>query len=553
MPKLLLQLPEVEQSFTRPVVVEITKQILEMTGLPKDTPIRFPGDTEDIAQPGTMLEGEQYDQNYFENNRRVVVAIEEKYQEGIALTQTVLQRDNRLVYRDDDLGVYIKPVYISTELTINFIMRLRDKSEAVRWRNDVRNRVSLMRDVRIHDFDYHYLLPVEAEAILKEVHRLRESNQGYGEDFETWYTKCVTARATTVSDLAGKNARRAFTEKQMRCMGWFDWVEGSEKEDKSNDSESRDVSFSYRVNYERPTGIVLGYPFVIHNQVISSEFSRQEVSDEVEKHAKSFSLYGTLYNYFEKKDQTQDTIYDQGLRLPAWDDFLPPTILPNMRPVITALTTVDDDGKMLLDLNELGEWGISPMILKFIKESEAPFITKYRKSVLNISLYRKDTLGGDDWIECTSEGIVQAYRPLNQRNHYHLMLTVCTDWTILDKDAIERLRDWPEVVVLLMYSIGRVVTADTLNGLLIPRDEMDRLVDISSGAGYKQGEYDVYKTTPYVNTSPTDDNRYPQTATSGIVPFDPNIPVVGAIKHRGDKCLMKTVQSWGIVGRLSRQ
>ena len=55
MPKIITITPEVKESVTRPVIVDITKQLLEITGLPQDTELLYPDDFGNAKQPGSEL------------------------------------------------------------------------------------------------------------------------------------------------------------------------------------------------------------------------------------------------------------------------------------------------------------------------------------------------------------------------------------------------------------------------------------------------------------------------------------------------------------------
>ena len=50
MPNISIPLPEVDKSITRPSVFSIVRQVMEITGIPKDTPVLYKGHSDGQAQ-----------------------------------------------------------------------------------------------------------------------------------------------------------------------------------------------------------------------------------------------------------------------------------------------------------------------------------------------------------------------------------------------------------------------------------------------------------------------------------------------------------------------
>jgi len=157
MPKLVLPVPETIESVTRPVVLDVVRQLAKYTALP-EARIYFPGDMEKDRQPGTSISDDKLF-NTFGSTPKITIEVDEDYEAERMLTSAVYRPENLFIFRDDRLETSIKPVYSSTEITINFRGRFMDKVAATRWRDDVRARVSMERQEFLHDMTYHYLIP----------------------------------------------------------------------------------------------------------------------------------------------------------------------------------------------------------------------------------------------------------------------------------------------------------------------------------------------------------------------------------------------------------
>jgi hypothetical protein len=110
------------------------------------------------------------------------LVVTEEYLADRMLVNVAFRPENNFVFRDDRLDTSICPMYSSTRVTISFKYRAKDKTEAIRWRDDIRNRTSMNREHFLHDITYHYLVPLEQIVILKEIHRMREAGAPDGEE-----------------------------------------------------------------------------------------------------------------------------------------------------------------------------------------------------------------------------------------------------------------------------------------------------------------------------------------------------------------------------------
>ena len=78
MPKFMSTIPDVKQSFTRPIIFDIVRQVLENTGLPKDLKIYYPDETERSSQLDSTLEKDG-DKIKFTGHDSFSVEVEEDY------------------------------------------------------------------------------------------------------------------------------------------------------------------------------------------------------------------------------------------------------------------------------------------------------------------------------------------------------------------------------------------------------------------------------------------------------------------------------------------
>lgn len=484
MPKVLLPIPSVNESVSRPVVFDVVRQLLESTQLPANTPIIFPGDLEKVQQAGSNLTPDATP-NILPFDERITLEVEENYEMERLLATAVYREENQFLFRDMALETDIRPLYSPQEVTINVRYRALDKAQATRWRDNIRSLVSLNRDVLMHTLSYHYQIPPEMMLILKEIHRLRENVAGYGQDWDTYFGLYATQRASVITTLAGTAPAMAISEKQLRVIGWFDFEGVPELGSRENDGESWTISFAYKFKFEKPIAAVMGYPIMIHNQLLDEKYRLTEM-DTPEKHQRSYSLSTGFLTEFEKGHDF--LTISAGYAIPAFDEFVPGDVLPESLRVVTSLTSIDpDDPLYLFTLTELGTLEFDPDMVDFLK-GEIPFLTKPYASLFNLSLY-----SGKEWLHHSNLRIdsnfrVYATKLLDLRKYHHVRLSIIDDWTLLTPAALERLRHYGKFLIKCLEAIsyrGEIpdVLIDAINNArggkgIIPREVLRHLVNV---------------------------------------------------------------------------
>lgn len=486
MPRITLSIKDTDETVMRPIMFEIIRDILNKTNLEANTNILFPGNNVVAYQPGTTLsdKNENREKNRFSHSKRVFIEVDEDYDDAGAVTAAIMKPENRFIYVDEALGCYLKPAYSTMEATINFRYRAKDRVEALRWRDHVRTKISMGRETLLHSPTYFYLIPDSVFTILEEIHRLRENVDGYGETFQEYIGNNFTQRMTVVSTQAGTGGRAAITETQRRVVGRFDFSTKPERAERDGEGEAWVISFSYRLTYEKPISLVMLYPLVVHNQLLSVKFRASKPTDRDEFHELSHTMSTSGFRPFEPDYMIDKWKATRGISIPDFDDFIPSQILPRTIRVLTGLLLINENTTTLMNFHELGDWKLEDDILEFMV-GEAPYMTKMYHSVLCVSLYRNHDLVDEslETISVDEQLNVNLNTRLSLRDYYHIRLSINTDLESLTKDALDRLRQKSKVFEKIIKAIYPNINLDLsridTNGP-VTRDELDKVIrDIS--------------------------------------------------------------------------
>lgn len=467
MPKVLHTNDGIKESVTRPVVLDITRQLQEWTGL-EQMNILFAGDAEVAIQPGSTIDDEpSFNRTSAQSLWRVNVREEHRTEKLLATA--VHQMEHQEFFYDESIGLFLRPVYSPTILTLEFEYRSTDVNSARRWRDEIRTRVSTNRDVRTHVVNYSFLIPKEFMPLLTHIHYLRENQAGYGEDLETYLKNHFTQNVTKLTTVAGTEERWAIAEQQGRIMGQFEFQELPDDPQKQSDNSTYRQVFSYRIYYDCPIATAADYPILVHNQLIDQQYLMFQPKDDLQTFESRSPRSVTALGAFEVDRLAKPTI-KSGLRLPEFHEFYPRSVPRNTLQVLSALVGIEDpavnpNNRNIMNFNEIDEnWMFREEFISFMKHDHA-FLHKYGESLVNITVYDNEMPLHHSLFHIDADlNVVLNFDP-DLRRTYYVRLSLLTNPIDLSEAAFDRSRNHAEGMIV----IGVAMAPDLVKLRLIPK------------------------------------------------------------------------------------
>ena len=434
MPKIILPNPGTKESFSRPVVKEVVKQLIEWTGFPKNIRIQMPGDAEVMHQQGSSVD-QQEGHNTYDETSRLFVTYEDDFEETYANEKVSFVPDQRNYFFDPTARVFMRPSYSRVKIVITIKYQATDKGAAEKWRNEFKTRFGHGREDRYHDLSYSYLIPKESLVILKEIHRLRENKHGYGEDYDTYFKKYLLKEGTKLTDQAGKNFEWAIRETQTRCNGYLD-VDGiPDKPSRTHDGTSFSIEFDYVLTIDKPIATLMFYELMVHNQALSKRFVDTTPPDKMENHLLSFSVSNYLRYISETYDNPQ-YVTESGFSAPLYDEFVPSFVFPHTLRLLTCLVGVDEqDKKSLINLGEPGAYRFSESVLRYMRRNHQK-LNEYSARMINVVVYEFGIPLSPEMFSVDADLNVRLTNESNMRKIYHVRVSIFTNPMMLPPVAI---------------------------------------------------------------------------------------------------------------------
>lgn len=455
MPTINITLPETDKNVARKAVFAVVRQVMEITGIPQDTIVNYKGDSDGNMQYGsTFPTSEDKQTTKMASENMLAIEVVENYTENGVATTAMARPENLPIFLDQYLDIILKPAYSSNEFEVNIKYRANSRTSAKRWRDDIRMKVSQMRDVHYHKLEYHYSVPREFLAILREIHRLRENVEGYGEDFETYFLTNSTTKMTEIANQSGTIVDYAIAESQVRVQGFFDFAVEPAEITKGPNAGQWESEFTYKFILDKPLSCVFQYPIMVHNQLLDEKYIPLPAPD-TDPIDKSYTYSLSAISQFEGPNIAAK-YYDAfaPIKIPEHDEFIPNVMPPEMMGIMSILCEIDPaQPKYYVDLHELGEIELDSDILEFFEKVEWKYLTVPYQSMFHLSVFRHSTLATDTLTYATSGLKVMSRIDLPLRRNHRVVLSLVKDIERVNPLALKRLKMFPKAAAKVLATI----------------------------------------------------------------------------------------------------
>lgn len=433
----------IEETITRPVIVQVTNDIKRLLGVNQDVYTSY--DTRDLTIKKKNKLGEVLGDNTIKDEV-MIIEFTEMSTENNELNLVPIRPDYKYIYKDDDIGSIIIPIQHDRRISLRVKYSTKSKSEAYALVNRLKLLTSDDSMFRIHELEYHYVIPLYVSRLLQHLNDLKNLREESGNklDLEEYIDKHFDNRVDFLNPHDGNSNKLdlGIREAQLGVEGWIvDDLHGITPE--YDDSLGYwSIDFEYQIMYEKPISLLLKWPIVVYNTVIDKEF-RNFIKES--RHPITSARYTGRAEDLNKITQRDTVFYIHSnsfyIHIPQYDRFIlpkPPSFYSRM---FACLTIVDeDDRNYLFNIHEIPKIEFKPHVIKFLMESERDHVFKLQSSLFYIEIWRDGIKDNHLGPRLEEDGTIRTQVPLDIKKTYRVAFNVLTDLNVMYASGKQRYR-----------------------------------------------------------------------------------------------------------------
>ena len=346
-----------------------------------------------------------------------------------------VSRENRHfavpVFEDPVADIQVVEHQVPCGFNMSFSLSFKDKEHAYTTMAAITSQHQGTGVFNDHDVKYDYPIDMSLAVALMTIYKMKDASDyaSFADYIETHMTRYLQFRVRN-SDMAKKSPEQlkelVVRRQQLSCKGLLEFEQESPEVEYVNNKPDRFVlNFTYDMQFTRPETLRLYYPVVVNNQLVPEELVPDNPRTWLDELEGNFATRALHYLFHNTKIKEYPTI-----RTPVYDDFSPPrrTGAINFRPLFIGAVTLDGI-ETHIDLNDLGDLHINPIILEIIR-LHGDDIFRY-SGIFNITFFVNGVPLSSDGLSFENDRII--LRETNRAKRYHLVIYEATNITHLDQ------------------------------------------------------------------------------------------------------------------------
>lgn len=379
-----VDLYNIEETFTRPVLVSLLKDIKNLLGINPDTYTVFDVKDALIKEKNAMGELEGFNTI---KSEMVIVNYEENMMDNEELCLDSMFDNDMSIFRDHDIKCYMRPIFHNRKFNLNIRYKTKFKNRAFGLLGRLKMMPANGELYTYHNIEYSYILPVHVNRWLKMIYTLKTKRPQDKVDLETYLASMFDHRLEYFNRADGSNkSRLAIRESQLRIPGMITTDMFNIKNDYDEDKKEWVIEFDYEVFLEKPVSLIVEYPIMIYNTLIPKEY-RNFIRIYKNRPNAAYVARHDDKSVQRTRDMWQINDDREYLCIPKEDQ---PDIPPNNKYnyLLSVLCSVDDnDEYKLFNIRELGPKAQFTSKALYIMLSEYKYIYKEDKTLFFMKLY----------------------------------------------------------------------------------------------------------------------------------------------------------------------
>lgn len=456
MPRVTIPIDNTDATITRLVAKSVIDQILFLTDISvKDVIYNERGNiaaTQQLADGNEPLKLDTEDYAF--------VNYEEKYTTGVI--DSVKNKDITLpIFSAPELGIRVAPLHARTDLILRIKLRTKSFNDLSKWLSQFRLMLATRSAANQHDIKYNYTLPIPLIGYLSNVYELTETVAPLGKTLTEFIEQHFTRGILVRHNLSDTERRLAINVNNIGCLGIYsDLPEIIETEKEPPVSE---ISFTYKLTYDKVTHVTIDYQEFVHNQRVSTEYLRSFIirSPVTRQNNGDYDVQGKIIPLIENYNQLDinDVFF-----MPE-DTWLPKTYTPETSIILMIPVQLDPNNlTAIFNLNEITDFRLPVDLLSILTLYFDRITDQYRFPIL-IELFSSGTLETPIPIVSDNTLTLTSTANMDLKLRYYLRISIVNDLSQIDMDFLRD--DYLSLIYLLRLLDPTIDTVDLNNTLTV--------------------------------------------------------------------------------------
>ena len=451
MPKITLEINEIEKNINRPVVLQIVEDIRKLSDFPSTANVYFKAEASQTVNRESVMDSTDKKGVSFSHEDRILVEREMKYSDYRIYTSQPYRINFNPIFLDKEFNINLSPLIyeVEVETTITFISK--DKPTLEKWRSNLRRKIGESAKAYEHRVDYTY--PIDFK-LLKILHHLYETKGKYipnEESFIEWIARNSYEKITGITNQIGNGHLTVVEQGQIGVVGKWNLAE-TPKLTKVDTGDVYQSEINYTFKFFQPTSLTLEYPIILNNEIVEPMY-RLPCDFNVPL------AFGTPEKLKWGLDITRSDAPKhypcEPLILPCFDEWRPKRIPMGTATLYQALIKVDpDDPTYIMDLTDLGEeYTLAPWVLELMHVFNDDVFLLGASPII-ISFYRNQNWSEYELLRVTKSFKLYTNESMELFNEYHVRFGLYTDLTLLTEQAIKKIKEYGLLTNKLLETLG---------------------------------------------------------------------------------------------------
>lgn len=451
----------IEESFTRPVLVTMVRNINTLLGIKRNIYVRF-DNKESVIKSKTKL-GNIRGNNTIKQER-IDIEYEEISEPGNELSLLIPRNDFKPIYRDKDIDAMFRPMFHGRKMNITYKYSSKSKSTVYAYINRLRTYTSTHEMYNYHNLEFHYTIPNNVIELLDTIRQMKNEVDKTEYTLSEYLGLTMDNRADIANTLDGdpNKCELIIRERQSEVIGFIEDNLHDIQPEYDDSTGYWSITFQYTAEYEKPVGLILHYPITIYNQVIPKKF-RDFIQVDQRDLKHSYNTWRRIEPSILKKSLMGHDKYhiDKNigyLRIPIYDTKALTPLSDIYRRIFVVSIIVDkEDPTFLFNIDDIPGINFKPSIIRFFKDSEFPYIGQLHASLFYANIYRDGKVQEDMKVIMEHNGDLRTTKPMDIRETYNLSFNILIDLRFLVPESYHR------IINYLNNDFGRYFTDENYN------------------------------------------------------------------------------------------